>query len=684
MEIFCNIQYKQTQYSKSNDSKQKINTGAMCDYYDRDEACDKTIDTEDAVNYYKYRIGSNGGWGKNGDFKADEDKKLFEKYKPETIYRLVISFDETFARENKILDKKAMKNLKISKKIICTFAVVLLLTFVLGVVSLVSTNNIASTSDNYVNISIPALSNLENARRYIRIFQGNILKATCTDNQADLDKLVEDISSDRSAFFDYLDSFLEYDPQFSDEVENIHTIMDDAASIRERIVEASAKFSYEGNLEAYSIYLNEYEPNLTKVTGILENLTTELKEAITTRYNNAQTTKTINIVVIIAVVVAAAILVVALTVVLTKAIVTPIIQIKDSMNLIANGLLKEADGTITYRSKDELGVLAHAARKVIRFFQDVLPSISDVCRNYGNGNFNCTCENYDSYVGETSEIRDSLMYIRDNLSAALSNVDQASDQLLSGTEEVSSGAQALAQGATQQAASIQELSENIASISESIKANSSDAAEASDKANAAGAAVQEVNTMMSELVRAMNEINEFSSETKKIVKTIEDIAFQTNILSLNAAIEAARAGAAGKGFAVVAEEVRNLAGKSAEAAQNTTRIIESTVNSIVSGNKLCAEVAEKMNKVGETAGKVTAINNKIADSSKKAADSIVKVTIGVDQISNVVQNNSATSEQSAAASEELSSQANMLKELVKSFSLYSDSSNAGTHPAVNS
>ena len=565
-----------------------------------------------------------------------------------------------------------MKNLKISKKIICTFAVVLLLTFVLGVVSLVSTNNIASTSDNYVNISIPALSNLESARRYIRIFQGNILKATCTDNQADLDKLVEDISSDRSAFFDYLDSFLEYDPQFSDEVENIHTVMDDAASIRERIVEASAKFSYEGNLEAYSIYLNEYEPNLTKVTGILENLTTELKEAITTRYNNAQTTKTINIVVIIAVVVAAAILVVALTVVLTKAIVTPIIQIKDSMNLIANGLLKEADGTITYRSKDELGVLAHAARKVIRFFQDVLPSISDVCRNY------------DSYVGETSEIRDSLMYIRDNLSAALSNVDQASDQLLSGTEEVSSGAQALAQGATQQAASIQELSENIASISEDIKANSSDAAEASDKANAAGAAVQEVNAMMSELVRAMNEINEFSSETKKIVKTIEDIAFQTNILSLNAAVEAARAGAAGKGFAVVAEEVRNLAGKSAEAAQNTTRIIESTVNSIVSGNKLCAEVAEKMNKVGETAGKVTAINNKIADSSKKAADSIVKVTIGVDQISNVVQNNSATSEQSAAASEELSSQANMLKQLVKSFSLYSDSSNAETHPAVNS
>lgn len=569
-----------------------------------------------------------------------------------------------------------MKNLKISKKIICTFAVVLLLTFVLGVVSLVSTNNIASTSDNYVNISIPALSNLESARRYIRIFQANILKAACTDDKADLDKLVEEINTDRETFFSYLDSFLEYDPQFSDEVENIHTIMDDAASIREEIIESSAKFTYEGNLEAYSLYLNDYEPNLTEVTGILENLTTELGEAITTRYNNAQSTKTFNIVIIITVVVAAAVLVVVLTVVLTKAIVPPITQIEDSMNLIANGLLKEADGTITYHSKDEIGVLAHAARKVIRFFQNVLPSISDVCRNYGNGNFNCTCENYESYVGETSEIRDSLMYIRDNLSAALANVDQASDQLLSGADEVASGAQALAQGATEQASSIQELSETITSISDAIKANSENAAEASEKANAAGTEVQEVNAMMSELVSAMHEISEFSGETKKIVKTIEDIAFQTNILSLNAAIEAARAGAAGKGFAVVAEEVRNLAGKSAEAAQNTTRIIESTVNSIVSGNQLCAEVAEKMNKVGETAGEVTVINNKIADSSKKAADSIVKVTVGVDQISNVVQTNSATSEQSAAASEELSSQANMLKELVKKFSLYNSSTQA--------
>lgn len=112
MEIFCNIQYKNTQYSKSNDPRaETINTVDMCDYYGREEACDKTIDTYDAINYYKYRIGSNGGWGKNGDFKADEDKKMFEKYKPETIYRMVVSFDKSFAEDNRILDKKGMKKL---------------------------------------------------------------------------------------------------------------------------------------------------------------------------------------------------------------------------------------------------------------------------------------------------------------------------------------------------------------------------------------------------------------------------------------------------------------------------------------------------------------------------------------------------------------------------------------------
>ena len=177
---------------------------------------------------------------------------------------------------------------------------------------------------------------------------------------------------------------------------------------------------------------------------------------------------------------------------------------------------------------------------------------------------------------------------------------------------------------------------------------------------------------MSELVAAMAEISASSDETKKIIRTIEDIAFQTNILALNAAVEAARAGDAGKGFAVVADEVRNLAGKSAEAANNTTALIEGTVSAIDRGNVLVSEVAEKMGQVAAASEKVAVINGKIADASREAASAIVQVTTGVEQISTVVQNNSATAEETAAASEELSAQSVTCRDLVSQFILRED------------
>ena len=174
---------------------------------------------------------------------------------------------------------------------------------------------------------------------------------------------------------------------------------------------------------------------------------------------------------------------------------------------------------------------------------------------------------------------------------------------------------------------------------------------------------------MDDLIGAMNEISASSDETKKIIKTIEDIAFQTNILALNAAIEAARAGEAGKGFAVVADEVRNLAAKSAEAAQNTTQMIEGTVTAIENGNALVNEAAKAMNEVMESASKAAGLTKDISNSAQEAADSIQQISVGIEQISNVVQTNSATAEESAAASEELSAQAAMLKGLVGSFTL---------------
>ena len=185
---------------------------------------------------------------------------------------------------------------------------------------------------------------------------------------------------------------------------------------------------------------------------------------------------------------------------------------------------------------------------------------------------------------------------------------------------------------------------------------------------------------MHDMLGAMSEINASSGEIGKIIKTIEDIAFQTNILALNAAVEAARAGAAGKGFAVVADEVRNLASKSADASKNTAVLIENSLHAVENGKKIADETAKSLESVMAGVQEAAGMMDSIARASKEQADAITQITVGIDQISSVVQTNSATAQESAAASEELSSQAQILKDLVRRFKLLGGGS-AGYTPA---
>lgn len=171
------------------------------------------------------------------------------------------------------------------------------------------------------------------------------------------------------------------------------------------------------------------------------------------------------------------------------------------------------------------------------------------------------------------------------------------------------------------------------------------------------------------MIQAIREISVASDKIKKVIKTIEEIAFQTNILALNAAVEAEHAGTAGKGFAVVADEVRNLAGKSAEAAKDTTRLIESSIQKVENGTKIAGETADSLNSVFESVEKTAGLIREISKASNDEAASINQITAHVNRISSVVQTNSATSEESAATSEELSSQAQMLEEVLSQLKL---------------
>ncbi|WP_312693445.1 methyl-accepting chemotaxis protein [Caproiciproducens sp.] len=339
-------------------------------------------------------------------------------------------------------------------------------------------------------------------------------------------------------------------------------------------------------------------------------------------------------------------------------IAKPIESLVQRIEKLAEGDLHSEVPVI--QSGNEIGTLAETFSNTIEILTGYIGEIAVVLDSLSMGD--CTIEVQEDYKGDFISIKNSLTAIIDNLNNVFSNINGSADQVANGAGQVASAAQALSQGATEQASSIQQLSASITEIANEVNNNASNSRKASQLSLDASTEVETGNMHMQQMVEAMADISDSSQKIGKIIKTIEDIAFQTNILALNAAVEAARAGSAGKGFAVVADEVRNLASKSAEAAKNTTELIESSIRAVENGKKIADETANSLNKIIDSSKKTTDLIGEISKSSDDQASSINQVTLGVDQISAVVQTNSATAEESAATSEELSGQAQMLKE----------------------
>ncbi|MCI8968696.1 MAG: methyl-accepting chemotaxis protein [Lachnospiraceae bacterium] len=329
-----------------------------------------------------------------------------------------------------------------------------------------------------------------------------------------------------------------------------------------------------------------------------------------------------------------------------------------------------ADQELTsfYGRKDEIGLIAQTIHHVCDCLRKTIDDIGRILGEMANGNIAVdVTKNESYYIGDFRVLAESLKSIRTHLTSVMRDITQIAKKVNNGANQVSEGAQSLSHGAAQQNESINGLVSNITDITEQIQNSAVRCGNASGLVARATGYADEANTKMELLITATRNLDHSSTRISNITKTIEDISFQTNILSLNASIEAARAGTAGRGFAVVSDEVRSLAAKSAEAAKDTSTLIDSSLHDIKTGTESTNLAMSAMQVISECIQSIKELMDEIALASVQQSEMIVSVENRIKEVSRVIQANSDAAEESAAVSNELSEQSRTLNQLISQF-----------------
>ena len=352
---------------------------------------------------------------------------------------------------------------------------------------------------------------------------------------------------------------------------------------------------------------------------------------------------------------------------IAKGISEPIRALEDRFKTFAKGDLSSPFPDVD--TKDEIAEMITVAKEMAKSLSLVIADSGQHLADMAGGNYDIKTNCPEVYQGDFEKLLLSMRNMRDQMIQTLRSIEDASSQVSAGSTNLAEASQSLAEGATEQAGAVEELQATITSITENIDKAADQAHESYVQAKKYADEADNSRTEMKAMVEAMARINETSKNIENIISEIEDIASQTNLLSLNASIEAARAGEAGRGFAVVADQIRQLAEQSTKSAVDTRELIEGSLQEISEGNKAAESAAASIEIVVEGIEKIAETSRNISMTSRDQANAMDQADQGVSQISEVVQSNSATAQESSATSEELSAQAVSLDELISKFIL---------------
>lgn len=547
-----------------------------------------------------------------------------------------------------------MKKTELKKSLFTRFGIIMATIMLLVVVIIVAIANLVKSQDRINELSVQELS-LSAAISAHHSWSGDMLKYIALNNTftGSLDYTTCALGQ-----FIYSDE-IQNDPDYASFLKNIENVH---IAIHEAGHEITSASNYNAKM---TIYTDVVEPNVEALVLQLNNqlsASTKLREAESEAMN---TTIVLTYIICILAVSTTLISCTSLYKYLITEVVKPLSFIKDETAKLSKGDLALNFTTDTkVLDIDQLSIsLNHSTGELQRMIEEISFNMVSLSTKDFSVYPSMT------FPGDFEKIESAMAQVIDQIRDTMKEIKGSAELVGTESGRFSEVSQELANGSIDQASGVEELAATVTTIMEKVTENAENAQNANNLGSTVTAIMEESTTCMNELLSAIAEIRTTSTDIEKIIKSIDDIAFQTNILALNAAVESARAGQAGKGFAVVADEVRNLAQKSQESATNTSILIKNSLASVERGEELAERTSETFIKVAENSQQVLSLISNIAEASNEQSEGIQQISVGLNQISTVVQQNSATSEESAATSEELSAQAETLNDLVAAFRL---------------